>query len=75
MKKIFCAIGLLVVILSILGCDENIDSEIRVLYGERGGISIEVPEKTLVREHPYDIVYTDDGCDVIIHFTKAKEIN
>jgi len=46
----------------------GIDSYIRVSYGDYGSMSIEVPAKELVKDHPYDLVYTENGCDVIVHF-------
>jgi len=72
MKKILCVIGLMLLLLLILGCDSY--TQISVYPSDSSNIlNIDLPGHTLNENSPYEIIYTDDGCDVIIHFTNNKE--
>ena len=39
--------------------------------GESTSVHIDLPGHTLDKGSPYEIFYSEDGCDVIIHFTKS----
>jgi len=72
MKKAFCICTLMVLLLMVLGCDDI--TQIRVTQNSGRIVSVDLPGHELNKECPYDIIYTDNGCDVIVHFTKTEEL-
>ena len=70
MKKILCVILLAVTIPMTLACDEYY-TEIHIV-NNGWTYSIDLPAQSLNEQTPYEIIYTDDGCDVIIHFNNNQ---
>lgn len=73
MKKIVVTTLLLTLLASTtLACGGSSDSRIDVGYGAISNLVIEVLNAEPAEDKPYEIVYTDIGCDVIIHFKKVE---
>jgi len=73
MKKILCIAALLLILPMVLGCDDNYTEIYIYPSSESNAVRIDLPGHDLDKSSPYEIIYTDDGCDVIIHFIKNKE--
>lgn len=71
MKKFLCVITSLLVSTT-FGCNEYTSSSVTIYpKGESTSVHIDLPGHTLDKGSPYEIFYSEDGCDVIIHFTKS----
>ena len=71
MKKIFCIIVIMMLLLVTLGCDSY--TEIQIIPSNMAQtVCIELPQYDLSENAPYEIFYTENGCDVVIHFSKAE---
>lgn len=72
MRKLFIFFVFFILLFLFLGCVFDSTPHIIIQEGALSAYSLDMPGKVLSKETPYEIIVTENGCDVILHFINIK---